>query len=60
MTNPTPLRQLIEMKLGEPVEVFVAARRPARSWRQIRDEVQERTGMTITHETLRGWVEPAA
>lgn len=62
MTNPTPLQQLVEMKLGEDLGGFLAERRrvkvverPAKSWAEIANEIQQRTGITVTRETLRLW-----
>jgi hypothetical protein len=62
MTNPTPLQQLVELKLGEDLGEFIAARRkvvvverPANSWADIAAELKQRTGVTVTRETLRGW-----
>lgn len=63
MSNPTPLKQLIEIRLGEPITDFISRRRPGKSWRQIADEVGDKAGVAVTHETLRGWAnetEPAA
>lgn len=53
--------RLIEMKLDEPLTDFVAARRlptrqlPAKSWQEIADEIEQRTGETITGEAMRRW-----
>lgn len=62
MTNPTPLQQLLELKLNEPLEAFIAERRqivvverPSKSWAEIADEIRERTGMEVSRETLRNW-----
>lgn len=56
MTNPTPLKQLVEMKLGQPLDGFVSARRqPRKSWRDIAAEIQEQTGVVVSHEALRTW-----
>jgi hypothetical protein len=55
MTQPSIRYQLIEVRLGEPFAEFVAARYPRRSWRQISDEIEDRTGLTLSKETLRQW-----
>lgn len=64
MTAPqTDRRRLIEAALGGPLADFVAERRrvdgpPFRSptsWRDIADELVEKTGIEVTHETLRLW-----
>lgn len=55
--RPTP-RMLIEQAMeagGWPLDEFVAARRPDRSWRLIAIEVSTRTGIDISGEALRGW-----
>lgn len=49
------LYQLIETRLGESLEGFVAARRPIWSWRQLAVELSKRTGTTFSHEALRTW-----
>lgn len=57
MEKATP-RLLIERAMadaGWPLEDFVAARRPDRSWRLIAIEITNRTGIDITGEALRGW-----
>jgi hypothetical protein len=56
MTQPSPLYRLIEDKLGEPLDQFVAARRATSSWRDIADEVRTRTGETVSAEALRLWL----
>lgn len=56
MSQPSPLYQLIEARLGGTLPDLVAARRPPRkSWREVADEIQERTGIQISDETLRIW-----
>ena len=62
MTNPTPLQQLVEVKLGESLAGFLAERRkvviverPTNSWADIAAEIEHRTGVKVTRETLRGW-----
>lgn len=56
MTQPSPLYRLIESKLGEPLTDFVSARRlPTKSWREIAEEIKERTGETVTGEAVRLW-----
>lgn len=62
MTNPSPLKLLVEDRLGEPVEEFVKARRPLRvpSWRDIAKEMSEKTGLTINHQTLLNWANGVA
>lgn len=54
VVKPT-LRMLLEDRLGEPLEGFVVARRPATSWRLIAYEITQRTGLDLTGEALRGW-----
>ncbi len=56
----TPLRQLIDDRLGEDVTAWVAIRRAGTSWRVLAREVSAATGITVTHETLRSWVAEAA
>lgn len=60
MSKQTPLRQLIEAHLDQPLETFVDDRRgehfrPPASWRAIAAEIRDRTGVYVTHYTLRTW-----
>lgn len=62
MTNPTPLQQLVGLKLGEDLDAFVAERRkvvivqrPTHSWAEVAAEIERRTGIKVTRETLRSW-----
>lgn len=61
MTNPTPLKLLIEDRLGEPIDEFVKARRPLRvpSWRELAAEIADRTGVAVSDEALRLWANEA-
>jgi hypothetical protein len=47
--------RLIEAKLGEPFEGFIAARRPSTSWRAIAADITARTGVEVGGEILRRW-----
>lgn len=60
MSKPTPLYQLIEDRLGQSLAEFVAVRRgehirPPTPWRAIAEEITERTGIEVTHTSLRLW-----
>jgi hypothetical protein len=56
MTQPSRLYRLIESQLDVPLADFIAKRRlPTKSWREIADEIRERTGEAIHEETLRQW-----
>jgi len=55
MNERPVLYQLIEARLGEPLAEFVAARRPSTSWRQLADDLSQRTGTGVTYESLRTW-----
>lgn len=61
MTSPTPTRLLIEERLGQGIDEFVKARRPLRvpSWRELAQEIAERTGVVVTDEALRKWANGA-
>lgn len=49
-------QQLAELKLGSSLEDFVRTRRnDGTSWRRITLELRDRTGIDVTHETLRSW-----
>jgi transposase len=50
------LRAAIEAKLRRPLPVFVAGLRAAGwSWREISEEIDRRTGVVVSHESLRQW-----
>jgi hypothetical protein len=57
MTQPSRLYRLIESQLdGITLAGFIAERRlPTKSWREIADEIRERTGEQVHEETLRQW-----
>ena len=52
----TPLARLIETKLGQPLVEYVRASRSiGQGWRAIATEIEQRTGVEVSHETLRFW-----
>jgi len=56
--DATPTQQLIEIRLGQPFAVWLAAARaqdPQIGLRRIRDLLHDRTGMRVSHETIRAW-----
>lgn len=58
MGNITTLRAAVDLLLGEdePLERFVRSRRgEGMAWRRIAVELYDRTGVDITHESLRSW-----
>lgn len=55
MTQPSTLYQLIEERLDGTLADFVAARWPGRGWRKIAAEIEEATGIEVSHATLRLW-----
>lgn len=55
MSQPTPLYQLVEARLGGSLEEYVAERRATTSWRVMAADLTERSGVQVTYETLRGW-----
>lgn len=57
MTQPTPLFRLVEARLGGEGALtrYVAENRATSSWRTMAADLTERTGETVTYETLRGW-----
>lgn len=53
---PTPTQQLIEVRLGRPLDQFVHEQLAQNlGWRRIAEDIRRRTDITISHETLRGW-----
>lgn len=57
MTQPSPLYQLIEARLGGPgtLAAFVAARWPLKGWRKVAEELSQEAGVDVGNETLRLW-----
>lgn len=52
----TPLAELVEAKLGRPLEPFVRSRlAEGLGWRRISDDLFAVSGRRVSHETLRGW-----
>lgn len=56
-TDPrTNLHRAVETLLGQPLVALVVARRSeGASWRGIAREITDKTGVNVTHETLRSW-----
>lgn len=52
---PTPLQQLATLRLGRDLGEFVAERRPERTWKQIANDLQAVTDISVSHESLRLW-----
>lgn len=59
--TPTRLHRLIDRSLGRPLADLVAERRAEQAgWRSIATEVEDKTGVEVSHEALRDWfTEPA-
>jgi hypothetical protein len=57
MTQPTPLYRLVEARLGGEgaLTEYVTTHKATTSWRTMAADLTERTGETVTYETLRGW-----
>jgi hypothetical protein len=56
----TTKQMLLEMKYGGDLAGDIAeALAAGRSWRDIRHAVEARTGVQVTHESLRQWYRPA-
>jgi hypothetical protein len=61
MEQPSALYQLVESKLGGgTLADYVAARRATTSWRAMAADLSQRTGLTVSHETLRLWFQETA
>lgn len=59
MTQPSPLRALVELRYGAGLAEFVTARRANEmSWRAIAHLITEQTGVQLGGETLRQWFTP--
>lgn len=52
----TALSQLVEVRLGRPLEPFVRSRlAEGLGWRRISDDLWKVSGHRVSHETLRSW-----
>jgi hypothetical protein len=50
------LRAAIEDRIGRDLAVYVGGLRAAgRSWREISQDIKQRTQIDVSHEALRGW-----
>lgn len=57
MEHRTPHQHVADVLLGEPVENFIAARRPQRSWRLLARDLYDATDgrVDVTPESVRSW-----
>lgn len=55
MAQQSRLYRMIEARIEGTLAEFIAARRPQTSWRGIADEIDKRTGIYVSDETLRLW-----
>jgi hypothetical protein len=54
----TPYQQLIEIRLGGDLAGYITRGRAAgTSWRRMAADIEQRTGLKVSRETLRGWVD---
>lgn len=54
--RPTPSQLLMEERLGEPLEAYVLKlRADERTWRYIARHLAEKTGHSVSPESLRQW-----
>jgi len=52
----SPTRRLLDHLIPEGIDVFVLERRSrGRSWRRIARDIEDATGIEVTHETVRSW-----
>lgn len=55
MSQPSVLYQLVEARLDGTLVDYVAEKRASMSWRAMAADLQERTGVELTHQTLVNW-----
>ena len=56
VSDETPKRQLIDIRLGGRLDELVEDRRRAgASWRKIADEISKAAKVSVSFETLRDW-----
>lgn len=56
MSRTSPLYQLIEDRLdGTTLADYVAANFPTKGWRAMARDLEDRTGVTVSYNTLRTW-----
>lgn len=55
----TAKHQLVEDRLGQPLDAFIASRyKPyirGFGWRVVAADIEQETGIVVSHETLRSW-----
>ncbi|HEY5985164.1 MAG TPA: hypothetical protein VIV12_02095 [Streptosporangiaceae bacterium] len=60
-TARTATQLLLEVRLGRDLEEYVRELRSnEQSWRQIAEAIYSRTGINVSHETVRGWFAQAS
>lgn len=57
----TPLQKLVELHLGRDLQAYITAgRAQGKDWRTLAEEISTKTGLSVSHESLRQWFrEPA-
>lgn len=56
----TVTQQLVEIRLGRDLATYVNGLRAAGlSWREIAEDVHQRTGVQVSYEALRSWYRDA-
>lgn len=61
MAHSTPKRQLVEDRLGQPLDQYLRTmREDDRSWRWIARKITEQTGVEVSHTLIRRALKDAA
>ena len=55
MAQQSRLYRMIEARIDGTLAEFIAARRPQMGWRSIAKDIDQRTGIWVSGETLRLW-----
>lgn len=55
MSEPSQLYRLVEERIQGTLPQYVAANRATLSWRAMASDLHERTGIRVSHQTLRLW-----
>lgn len=55
MTQPSILYQLIDTRLEHGLPALIEQLKPTATWQEVCDEIEARTGLSVTVVTLRQW-----
>ena len=54
-SSTTRLYRAIEVHLDQPLAQYVAENKSTKSWREMANDLTQRTGVEVSYEALRKW-----